>query len=77
MVLECANKMNILFYILLFVIAFVLGAVFMAFAYAWNVQVNNRVLVVDKKVGYSRFMDRTIFVSQEIKASIEEFVKSQ
>lgn len=58
--------MNVLFYVLLFVIAFILGTVFMAFAYAWYVIMYDKVLVVDKSKNICHFMDRSDFIFQEI-----------
>ena len=58
--------MNILLYASLFAIAFIIGALSMGFAYAWNVMVNDRVLAIDKKVGYCRFMDKKDYIFQEV-----------
>lgn len=58
--------MNALWCVILFVISFVLGAVVMAFLYAWHVTANDRVLAIDKKAGYCHFMDRLTFVRQEV-----------
>lgn len=64
--------MNILLYTIFFIISFVLGMLGMAFFYAWNVTENDRVLAIDKKVGYCHFMDRTDFVTQELNSAIDK-----
>ncbi len=58
--------MNILLVSLGFIFGFIVGVIVLALCYAWNVTANNRVLGIDDRVGYSRFIDKKDFVIQEI-----------
>lgn len=58
--------MNILFYTLFFVGSFIVGAVSMAFAYAWHVITHDKILVVDRNKNMCHFMDRLTFIHQEV-----------
>lgn len=58
--------MNFLLYVLFFVASFVVGAMSMAFAYAWYVITYDKVLVIDKSKNICHFMNRVDFIFQEV-----------